>query len=110
MPQKSREQRTKIALKQGRTTAIMSSDVGLAPGLSTHAAKKSRHVEGERHPADRHVSRKAPHASRGSKPASELESLMQPGVSNAYGTGGRVPGLEHSRAIEHELPRLPRKK
>lgn len=103
MPQKSREQRTKVALRQGRTTGIMSSDVGLAAGLSTHAAKKSRHVEGERHPAERHVSRKSPPNSRGRKPASELEPLMKPGVSMAFGSAGRVPGFERARAVEHEL-------
>ena len=107
MPQKSREQRTRIALKEGRTTAIKSSDVGLGRGLSAHAAKKSSHVEGERFPTKRHVSRKPPRTSRGNKPASELEPLMKPGVSMAYESHGRVPGFERSRVVEHELSHRP---
>jgi hypothetical protein len=65
MPEKSRERRVKVAARQGKATAIKSSDVRKAEGLSTHAAKKSSHVEGLRTSSvGRSVSRKkAPHES-----------------------------------------------
>lgn len=72
MPEKSRERRVKVAAREGRATAIKSSDVGKAKGLSTHAAKKSSHVEGLRKTGvPRGVSRqKAPHESeQGPTPA-----------------------------------------
>ena len=59
MPEKSRERRIQIARRQGKATAIKSSDVGLAKGLSKHAAKKSSHVEGMRTQVGRSVGRKA---------------------------------------------------
>ncbi len=68
MPEKSRQRRVKVAAREGRATAIKSSDVGKASGLSSHAAKKSAHVEGLRTTAagKRNVGRrKAPHEGEG---------------------------------------------
>lgn len=111
MPEKSRQQRVKIAKRQGKSTAIKSSDVHLAAGLSTHAAKKSRHVEGMRTIADRSVSRKQPpgqsRTARGRTPTGINESALEPAGGRSP-EAPRVAGFDRTRPQQKVISRRSR--
>jgi hypothetical protein len=110
MPEKSRQRRVQIARRQGKTTAVKSSDVGMAQGLSRHAAKKSAHVEGLRHPLGRSVSRKAPPGTgrdRLQTPERFHESEQAPAADLGWATA-RLSGTEHHRAEQKILSRRSR--
>lgn len=95
MPEKSRERRTLIGRRQGRATAIKSSDVGKAKGLSAHAAKKSSHVEGMRTPKSRSASRSK---AATTAPNSEVDRIAGLGPS-----AGRVPGANRKRPVQRKI-------
>lgn len=109
MPEKSRQRRVQVAKRQGKSTAIKSTDVGLAKGLSTHAAKKSSHVEGMRSVAGRSVSRKAPPLAgkgRGTRtPVGPHESARELPDAQTAGKQPRVRGVERHRAEQKILSR-----
>jgi hypothetical protein len=109
MPEKSRQRRVQIARRQGNATAIKSSDVGRAGGLSRHAAKKSAHVEGLRQPTGRSVSRKAPPGA--GREGRRVGGLRQSEGSAAQDLGPgttRLSGIEHRRAEQRILSRRSR--
>lgn len=110
MPEKSRQRRVQISKRQGRTTAIKSSDVGLAKGLSRHAAKKSAHVQGMRQLKDRTVSRASPPskgAGREELPVGVHETERQlPARKTAPGQKTpRVSGVNRTRPTQKVLSR-----
>lgn len=110
MPEKSRQRRVQIAKRDGRTTAIKSSDVGLAKGLSRHAAKKSSHVEGMRQLKDRTVSRAKPPnkgAGRRKTPTGVHETERQlPARATAPGQKTtRLSGANRARAAQRVISR-----
>lgn len=108
MPEKSRQRRVKVSKRRGTASAIKSTDVGKAKGLSRHAAKKSRHVEGVRFTEDRHVGRSRPPAKSRIKEPTEVEALAMERPELHFPPGGRAPGFEHERARQKVISRRSR--
>jgi hypothetical protein len=105
MPQKSRERRELLSRRQGTARAIKSSDVGLAKGLSSHAAKKSSHVHGMRQLVGRSVGVKSTpgHGSgRITSPEGTFEHGMEP-LLNPEERNTRVSGFDASRPTQRVL-------
>lgn len=111
MPEKLRQRRVQIARRQGKATAVKSADVGMAGGLSRHAAKKSRHVQGMRTPIGRSVSRKMPPGagkSMGRGEQREGGERAGGGGERPLGAGPRVAGIERRRSQQKILSRRSR--
>jgi hypothetical protein len=109
MPGKTRQRRVKIARRQGKTTAIKESDVGLASGLSRHAAKKSRHVVGMHSPRARSASLKQPPGlgknRRATTEEGDLVRMLEELVADRMPSAGRVAGIERGRSVPRTLSR-----
>ncbi|MGA9520597.1 MAG: hypothetical protein WBV82_03985 [Myxococcaceae bacterium] len=106
MPEKSRERRVHVARKEGRSTAIKASDVGMAKGLSRHAAKKSSHVLGMRRSVGRSVDVKStPGRGKGKAavPTGPLEHAYDPMEYGSQERTTRIEGMNRERPAQREL-------
>ncbi len=106
MPEKSRQRRVHVARKEGRSTAIKASDVGMARGMSRHAAKKSSHVLGMRHSVGRSVDVKStPGRGKGKAvtPVGPQEHEYDPMEYGQQDGTTRVEGINRERPVQREL-------